>query len=563
MRPIRPTNGKYFQINTIRFSKKYDFKKYTFFKHTTTQSNKKPQTKSLITIPQRFHHPNNLIRTKTVPVLSQLVYPTKKKTIPFRTITTFHILTNNSDKKIKLSLLVYIIFLIFLLTYAAINDKKKKECKILRNKFKSALLLFLNGKIERGIISLIHLANENVKLKEGLLYLESGNIDAALNVFDDLLLNDMRIPDVYNLIKGILLNAQGKHTIAINYFNLAITARSSYVKHSAYCHLILALQKSGKITEANQYRQKINIADADINEFDRLYKNLSSNISTYPFRFKYSTGTLGNIKNKIITESNHMFQEIEKIDSEYLQQQNGNVVVRIWLATAESKVGHVSLQTDKYYISYWPTNKNIGANSMVSDILTDTISGWDAHHSTLWEDIFNEQRISDVSVGLTLDKDVINTTYEQFVSSGYRWSLLGSIVKKSQNCSGLVYSLLDKGGINNIINKDELFNLENNVSKTFKELVHTPEILTYLILISTVPFFPQIIPYTIPKSISAASVFFTRKSLTKRFFANRVSDYYNKLITPENINRIVTKAFLQEYDNDKKLKRSPLVTKQK
>ncbi len=403
--------------------------------------------------------------------------------------------------------------------------------------------MLIEGEIDEFIITMIDFAKDNEILREGILRLESGNLKEALSLFDDLFFNSIEKPDIYNLFKGMILNAFGNSYASLNYLILATTAKSDYIKHTAFCHYVIALKKCDKFSEADQCIRDENISNDELNKCQIIYEKLTPLISTYPYKFKYSQGPIGNIRNKIYLGYNDMFSKLKLIENNYYLEHEGNVIIRIWLQNDQSTVGHASIQTDKYYISFWPTTPKLGSNNIFNDILIDTMNGWDATHHTLWQDIYNEQRLPDARISIKLDTNSINDTYEQFIKTGHNWSLLGSIFKKSQNCSGLVLSLLNKGGIENLVNLNDIFYIESKVSNFIN---YTNVALDIVDVIAT-PMYIVAPPF---------ALFPATSKIARHTFGIGGTIFYNKIITPENINRIVTQAFVTEYHNKKNDKSS-------
>lgn len=494
------------------------------------------------------------IGKKKLLIKSSINQRNKREEIERCISTTFNFTNQDysNDLKLKLYFALYLIILILLIYVALEKNQRKIKDKELRKKLVKYLPLLIEGKIDEFIITMINFAKDkdNVVLREIILKLESGDLKESLLLLDVLFYHSIRKPDVYNLIKGIILNSLGNSTASLDCLILATNAKSIYIKHSAYCHYVIALKNCNKVTEAEQYIKDEKISNDDLIKCHVVYEKLIPIISTFPFKFKYSQGPVGYIRNKIYLDYNDMFAKLKKIENNYYHEHEGNVTIRVWLPDDSTKVGHASIQTDKYYISFWPTNPKIGSNNIFSDLLVDTASGWNAMHNTLWQDIYSEQRLPDARISINLNEKAINDTYEQFIKSGYNWSMMGSIFKKSQNCSGLVLSLLYKGGIENLVNINELFYIESKLSNS---IFYTNIALDIVDMIS------------VPLSIVAPpfALFPATSKIIRHTFGTGGTIFYNKIITPENINRIVTQAFLQEYDNYKILKTSAFVTNHK
>ena len=111
-------------------------------------------------------------------------------------------------------------------------------------------------------------------------------------------------------------------------------------------------------------------------------------------------------------------------------------------------VGHVAMATPNRYVSLWPGESARGNRYKVVD----------AAYSTIAKDIQNEKGVSDTIVTLySLDTKAIETTFDAIQDSDDGFVLAGDNTKvrsendrKGYNCNGLVYALLQRGGIDDI-----------------------------------------------------------------------------------------------------------------
>ncbi len=140
------------------------------------------------------------------------------------------------------------------------------------------------------------------------------------------------------------------------------------------------------------------------------------------------------------------------------------LIVHVWCASSDndSLVGHVSLETSKIYASLWPEKPHLLKDSHSSPI--NNFEG----------DLLKEKRPPDYSIKLiTLDVDAINTAYSKFQASNEQWGITGhrsikeiffttprefdelmnNMKFKTLNCSCLVYLLLRRGGIDELIQR--------------------------------------------------------------------------------------------------------------
>lgn len=161
------------------------------------------------------------------------------------------------------------------------------------------------------------------------------------------------------------------------------------------------------------------------------------------------------------SDSINLNSKEEKSKKIVKKNNEGKVTIRVWKAKGKDSAGHASLQTSKIYASFWPseqTNKN------------NLINGVTGSLKTLKEDIKLEERQPDRKINLySLNVESINQEFDKFKNKNLNWRLLSSglfSTEDAQNCSGLVYSLLKAGNI------DELFDTKNHhsnrVSNTIK-----------------------------------------------------------------------------------------------
>lgn len=169
-------------------------------------------------------------------------------------------------------------------------------------------------------------------------------------------------------------------------------------------------------------------------------------------------------------------EEKKVVAVEQKEQKDNWTIVRIWLprringefcvAHSAENVGHTSLETKEIYASFWPdweaeTMKKNTGNGYINALL-GTAKG--ACNGSLDRDIKGEamenlnekERQPDVVVILySLNVEKINKSFMNFQESKVsdRWSLGGrNMFNKfnndaGQSCSGLVYDLLEAGGI--------------------------------------------------------------------------------------------------------------------
>lgn len=151
----------------------------------------------------------------------------------------------------------------------------------------------------------------------------------------------------------------------------------------------------------------------------------------------------------------------------------GWTIVRVWLpknkngkfvvaheAANGGNVGHASLQTKEIYASFWPdwelARKSPTMSALLGEAKGVLMPSPDADNA-------NEGKLPEVVVVLnSLDVKAINDKFNKFAqsSTAKNWSLFGENMFNvfnsggGQSCSGLVYSLLNAGGIKNLVSWD-------------------------------------------------------------------------------------------------------------
>lgn len=156
------------------------------------------------------------------------------------------------------------------------------------------------------------------------------------------------------------------------------------------------------------------------------------------------------------------------------------VIVRVWLpkngkgqfvtaheasqdTSSTARIGHVSLQTKDTYASLWPDWEDAKKGGTFGALLGKAQGVLMPDPEA---DYLNEGKVApDVIVVLyTLNIPKINAEFKKLYDSGTlkNWSLLGrnsfNVFNNGagQSCSGLIYDLLNAGGIGNMVNWDTI-----------------------------------------------------------------------------------------------------------
>jgi hypothetical protein len=165
---------------------------------------------------------------------------------------------------------------------------------------------------------------------------------------------------------------------------------------------------------------------------------------------------------------------------------NYPVTIRVWPKSDQS-VGHVSLETNKYYISLWPQD---GAGK--PKIKWYSYEG--ALKSSLEEDltangtIDGDGNITDKDpnpeiILNMLDEEAINNEFDKFKSSDeLKWVLIGNnklfLKDGVHSCASLAAHLLKVGGIEKTLSKLPLDVLNKEEYSAFDKFVHDKIIST-------------------------------------------------------------------------------------
>lgn len=193
------------------------------------------------------------------------------------------------------------------------------------------------------------------------------------------------------------------------------------------------------------------------------------------------------------------------------------VRIRVWMMSARSaSVGHTSLQTfaggsdgKGIYASFWPDMCSCGgplAKAKAYKLQLFKSVPPPTAKATIESDEYLEGRPADFVKDLySLDVAKINHQYEKFTESGYQWSLFGSRLHlsvkdlpKISNCSGLVFSLLMSGGLEDRLVPDARTWVRLSSAKSPEAQMMTMAGQTTAIAIEhaseTVAFFASLIP---------------------------------------------------------------------
>lgn len=290
-----------------------------------------------------------------------------------------------------------------------LSKEDKKEYNLLLQKSFEA---FFEGNPYKGKLFLAKATIYNKKLEEAFILLEKRDIKAALKIFDAQF-KFSKFKFHYELLKVLV-------DISRNYMDMdgcyaEFIKRTQALKNSRAKKFVLDIEK--KLLRKNQEDEK------------------------YFFRFGIY------IQTKYV---DCLYPEIIKMDRSKI------VIVRTWRPVNRGETGHVSLETDKYYISFWPGDAEIKKMKNYKNKNKAKFIG--GNYNSLIEDILAYDELpADSGVFYHLDVQKINEEFLKFKGEKNNWHLLGSFLGGKKNCSGLVYYLLKIGRAKQLKEKEPLF----------------------------------------------------------------------------------------------------------
>lgn len=287
---------------------------------------------------------------------------------------------------------------------------------------------YLRGDYSSALFNLYKLSSIRPQLSQALLLLESGEYETATQKFDEFFADKedaVRYP-YYVMRLSIAEVIEKRHELIIDW----PTVEKLIQPHIA--------EFENKLRSKQHIRNLYDpFFEHDLRSVDRhelsLCEYLLSSLKNY--RELINDKKIVGLDKFIYNHFPYLYAENKHTNSE------NKVIVRVWLPKNRGDVGHVSLSTRKYYISFWPKENN----------LFDKNKGKNIENRTLEIDIVDEGRIPDVKAILyDLDIEKIHEYYEAFLNSDRQWSIFGSVATQDQNCCGLTRELLyvgDKDGI--------------------------------------------------------------------------------------------------------------------
>lgn len=132
------------------------------------------------------------------------------------------------------------------------------------------------------------------------------------------------------------------------------------------------------------------------------------------------------------------------------------VIILIWFNSDKKIGGHVSIKTDKHYVSFWPSQPDdVDFDTPAYIKHRFTSSSYSSYFRTLDYDLIKEGHDCLTFKLSKLNVDIINQEIETIIKKDCLWTIYGSSFASSLlklvglqnfNCCGLSYYLLQKGG---------------------------------------------------------------------------------------------------------------------
>ncbi len=308
---------------------------------------------------------------------------------------------------------------------SAIADTTEKNTSLIMHdphNLATLLHLFQKGHVMPLMLYIMQIGQSHPGLNKAIFLFEYGYTEAGIKAINEIFLNDLSGRAFYLLIKGIIYNYNEEYTAALMCFDKVLeNSPPHYLSICTLYHKYLALEKS----------------NFNLEEAQKIFLHLKSYQDIY--RFEELENIYITLKKLIPYYSSNL---LERVDEKRI---NRHVVVRIWQESLWDKlihgyVGHISLQTDQHYISFWP-----GEQSFYN----------------LFEDLTAKVRLPDKKFVIDeLDTETINKQFLEFKKSACQWSIFGSTKYLKHdlmlNCCGLTLALLEKAGIESKYHYSEL-----------------------------------------------------------------------------------------------------------
>lgn len=286
-----------------------------------------------------------------------------------------------------------LMFLPFLTTLT--DENKIKVTNYLQKSFD----LLNHNEINRSVVPLILAISYYPEIGKAISLIELGELEQGIAKIENIFIHDLNLEDAYLILKGIIYCSLDLNKEAGDCFNRAIKiARNDKLRSCAHYYNSKLLEKTNfKLSRIEL--QKANSLDKKVTKFSLDFKSVADVVKCYLPHPEF------NNKNRVI--------------------------IRVWLPDSffSKSFGHVSLETEKNYMSFWPGN-----------MLVD-----------YFEDIKNMAKLPEIRLTLyQLDAKKISNAFEEFKKSKFNWSIWGSGLfrsEKSRSCAGLTYFLLQEGGL--------------------------------------------------------------------------------------------------------------------
>lgn len=354
------------------------------------------------------------------------------------------------------------------------KEQDSNQMKLDRRHLTDAFELLQKGKINEGILCFIKFAKNNQEIRTAIDLLENEQFEEAVNLLDKIFI-DLRAESAYFIVKGMIFSSLNKNKEALFSFDQAFAATdNNFIKacalHNKYITLLndntTYKQAKNCLEEAiSFYNEIINFPEdshqkigalvknylTDINEPDKNAKKPEIKISPESkVTIRYWKGRSDHLSLKLIFENDNIFTDYD----------------------INLEVGHVSIQTEKYYISVWPGDGN------------------QIKYQDYFQDIEAEGRLPDRRIVLyTANSKIINSIHEfNKQNPKISWSLYGGSIFSSNttNCAAMTYDLLKKAGFHEYTTKHprlirDLFCTIGSITTYFYNTFSPSDLPAYLI----------------------------------------------------------------------------------
>jgi tetratricopeptide (TPR) repeat protein len=375
--------------------------------------------------------------------------------------------SSSPDKKGKSNRFYFYLLLVSLLLYflkwlyEKEPSKKEDKNKEIVNKYVlEAFKLLQEGKINKAIAPLVNAGKYFPEIYKLIKLIEADNFTDAIKLAEQIFTEKLDLGHYFILTKAIFLASLKKEAEALGCLEEVLKhAKESEIKAYAYYHKSIIFIQQKQHAKAKEEMQKATALCKNVEQFAKNYTMIEQTLR------QYTKPQTNKKKKKSITKS-----------------PENRIVIRVWGKVDSSEVGHAALETNKYYISFWPSKsgnskerKDQTHNAQHNELIQDSIDkgkkdrqGRGARHNKLIHDFIEEGRLPECRVVLySLNVNEININYKKFIDSNHQWSLWSPNIfrsPESHNCSSLVGHLLYRAGLYGLVSYQKRYAKEIAIS---------------------------------------------------------------------------------------------------